>query len=105
MVLESKERELTSKVGFLMKENIVLQKECESLKIDSKNLEFSKFSQEKTITEFLVKNEALDKQIQNKEEIINKNKEILENAYRQRVLFFLIYLLKFFKGYQRGKSE
>ena len=84
MILESKERELSSRLGLLTKENSGLQKECENLKIDSKNLEFSKYSQEKTITEFLVKNEALDKQIQNKEEIINKNKEILENAYRQR---------------------
>lgn len=33
----------------------------------------------------MVKYEAVEKQIQNKDEIINKNKEILENAYRQRV--------------------
>jgi len=86
MILESKERELSSKLGLLTKENAVLQRECESLKIDSKNLEFSKYSQEKTLTEFMVKNESLDKQMQGKDEIINKNKEILENAYRQRVI-------------------
>ena len=85
MILESKERELSNKLALLMKENTVLQKDMESLKVESKNLEFSKYSQEKTITEYLVKNEAFVKQIQNKEEIINKNKEILENAYRQRV--------------------
>ena len=85
MILESKERELSNKLALLMKENTVLQKDMESLKVESKNLEFSKYSQEKTITEYLVKNEAFVKKIQNKEEIINKNKEILENAYRQRV--------------------
>ena len=86
MILESKERELSNKVALFTKENTVLQKELENLKVDSKTMEFSKYSQEKTLTEYRVKNEALDNQLQNKEEIINKNKEILENAYRQRVI-------------------
>ncbi len=92
MILESKERELSNKVALLIKENTVLQRELENLKVDSKNMEFTKYSQEKSLTEYRVKNEALDNQLQSKEEIINKNKEILENAYRQRVI--LIFILK-----------
>lgn len=88
--MEAKERELTNKLNLTTRENTILQKDFESMKIDSKTLEFSKYSQEKTITEYTVKNEGLEKHIQSKDEIINKNKEILENAYRQRVFFFCL---------------
>lgn len=76
---------MSTKLNLLTKENSIMQKDLENLKADLKSLEMKKFSHEKIISELSIKNEGLEKCVQNKDEIIERNKELLENAYKQRV--------------------
>ena len=67
-----------------MKENGIYQKDLEYIRVDFKSLESIKFSQEKLITELQIKLDSSEKHTSSKEELVQKSKELCDNAYRQR---------------------
>ena len=67
-----------------MKENGIYQKDIENIRLDCKGLESIKYSQEKLITELQIKFQSSEKHTSSKEELVQKSKELLDNAYRQR---------------------
>ena len=84
--LESKERELNNRLRLLEKENSIQQKEVESLRNDNKSLEKTRFEQEKQIAELSARCSNLEQQAKSKEELTEKNKELLESAHAQKVI-------------------
>ena len=86
LALESKERELNNRLKLLEKENFLQQKEVENLRNDNKTLERTRFEQEKQIVELRAQCSNLEQQVRSKEELNEKNKELLESAHTQKVI-------------------
>jgi len=82
--LEVKERELSNKLRLLEKESTIGQKVVESLRNDNKSLEKTRFEQEKQIAELAARCDNLDNQLKAREELIAKNKELVDSANSQK---------------------
>ena len=80
-------KELTNKMKLMIKEEEIDKRELEKLRLENKNSNNNYYEQEKLITEYKIKNSSLEKQLQDKDEIIDKNKQIVENFESQKVDF------------------
>ncbi|CAG9327491.1 unnamed protein product [Blepharisma stoltei] len=76
--LEGTERELSARVNKLDHELELASNELALLRTNNKSLETTKFDQEKAITEYRIKLENLQRQLQDKEELNQKLQSFIE---------------------------
>ncbi|CAG9332169.1 unnamed protein product [Blepharisma stoltei] len=76
--LEGRERELTSRVQSLEHELELALNELNLLRTSNKTLETTKFEHEKSITEFKLRMQHLERQLQDKEEMNQKLNSLIE---------------------------
>lgn len=79
--LEGKERELSSRIKTLEHELDLANNELNHLRTSNKSLETTKYDQEKAITEFRLRFQNLERQLQDKEEINQKLSSLLESNH------------------------
>ncbi len=86
--LEAKERELSGKLRAFERETSIMQKEIETMRGSNKELDSLRFGNEKTLAEYRVRLEGLEAQVRNKEDVIAKQADLIENGSRQKVNLF-----------------
>jgi len=62
-----------------------MQLEIAAIRGSNKELDSLRFNHEKALTEYRVRLESLEAQVKNKEEVIAKQTELLDNAAKQKV--------------------
>jgi len=82
--LESKNRELSHDLSTTSHELDMARNELNMLRDQNKNLDTTKYSQEKSLSEITLKNTSLERQLEDKEQIIQKLNSLLENTKAQK---------------------
>ena len=95
MALESKERELSARMRNLDHELEIASNELTHLRGTNKNLDTEKFSQDKMLTEVTLKTQSLERELKDKEDIIEKlNYMLKDNGENKNHLEDHVNLLK-----------
>lgn len=84
MRLETAERELNSKVNALSHELDIANSQLKELRGTYKSLDTHKYAQEKSLTEYTIKYEGLQKQLEDKEQIISKLTGLIDSGKEQK---------------------
>lgn len=82
--LESENKERKAKIECLLHEVEVLSNQLKDLRDTNKGLDTHKFTQEKSITEYMLKHQALLRELEDKEQIIQKINSLLESTKTQK---------------------
>lgn len=83
--IEILNKETNNKLDFSTNELKIYKEELDNLRNQNKNLDSTKFNQEKNITEISIRNEHLIKEIQSKDQTIKNLEDLVNNLKKQRV--------------------
>ena len=86
--LESTLRDNSSQYDISKKDLTIYKEELSTLRNQNKNLDQTKFSQEKNITEYTIKLELLTKQLEEKESSIKNLKLMVDSMQSHKVSIF-----------------
>jgi chromosome segregation ATPase len=88
--LEVSEREMKNQLSSAVNEVKIYKEELDNLRNQNKDLDFTKFSQEKNITEYSIRNELLTKQLEDKNMAMKNLNSLVETLKIQKVYINVI---------------
>ena len=78
-------KETQNQLKLTEKELSMITREVETLRVDNKSLDQIKFTQEKKITELTIQIQSLERQIKDKESMIENNRSLADTSNSQNV--------------------